>query len=267
MTSKEYETILVKYEDGVATITLNRPEKFNALTLRMFKELTEVFENIRSDDSIRGVILTGAGRGFCVGGDMGETVPTLVQLSPAKRRSTFRELIHRTYITMRELEKPIIAAVNGAAVGAGCDLAMLCDIRIASENARFGQAYVNVGAIPDSGGTWLLPRLVGVGKACELIFTGDIIDAKEAERIGLVNKVVSAEELERETKDLATKIANGPPVAMGIAKSAIYKGLTMDLATALESIACGITICMQTQDLREGINAFAEKRKPQFKGE
>ncbi len=266
MSVKEYETILVKKEESIATVILNRPEQGNALTPKMFKELTDAFEDIAGDNNVRVVILTGAGRNFCAGGDAREMVPILAQLPPGKKRSTFRELIHKPYIAMRELEKPIIAAVNGAAVGAGCDVAMLCDIRIASENARFGEIYLNFGAMPDSGGTWLLPRLVGVGKACELIFTGDIINANEAYRIGLVNKVVPAEELEKEVKALATKIAQGPPIANALAKSAIYKGLTLDLVTAFDSIACGIDICMQSEDFQEAIKAFAEKRKPQFKG-
>ena len=264
LNTKEYETILVKKEEGIATITLNRPEQGNAFTLTMFRELRHAIEDTAQDDTVRVVILTGAGRMFCSGGDLKDN-PVLSLKHPAKQRARFREEIHKTYLSLIELEKPTIAAVNGTAVTAGCDLALLCDIRIASEKARFGESYVNIGVMPDSGGTWLLPRLVGISKACELIFTGDIIDAREAERIGLVSKVVPAEELEREAKALAAKIAKGPPIALGLSKSAIYKGLTMDFATALESVACGISICLQSEDFQEGIKAFSEKRKPQFK--
>lgn len=261
----KYSTIEVKKEELTTTVILNRPNKGNALTHTMFSELNNAIEVIAEDDTARVVILTGAGRFFCTGGDLSDN-PLLPLKRPEKQRDRLKRVIHRTCLGLMNLEKPVIAAVNGPAIGAGCDLALVCDIRIAAENAQFGEVYVKVGAIPDCGGTWLLPRLVGISKACELIFTGDIIDAKEAERIGLVNKVVPEEDLEREVKSLASKISAVSPIAVSIAKSTIYKGLNSDFAVALGSIADGMSICLQTDDLHEGFRAFQEKRKPQFKG-
>jgi len=261
----KYETITLESEAGVATITLNRPDASNALTLKMFGELSGAFEDIRSDEKIKVVLLTGAGRNFCAGGDFKELVPVL-RKGISECKSVFRELIHKTYLKMWNLEKPIIAAVNGVAAGGGCDLALLCDIRVASEDARFSEAYVNIGGMPDSGGTWLLPRLVGLGKACELMFGGDIIDAGEAERIGLVNKVVPAESLVPEAKGLALKLAKGPSLSIAHTRKAIHEGLALDLAQALDSVATRISICLQSDDFEEGMAAFQAKRKPQFKG-
>ena len=265
MKTGKYEAIILGKEDGVATITLNRPEASNAFTLQMFQELYDALENIRLDKETRVVLLKGMGKNFCAGADVEEFLPVL-QRNIVECHSLLRELIYRTYLAIWNLEKPVIAAVNGVAVGGGCDLALLCDLRIASQNARFSEIYVNIGVPPDSGGTWLLPRLVGLAKACELIFSGDIIDANEAQRIGLVNKVVPNEDLEQEAKAMALKMAKGPTIAIGLAKSAIHEGLTMDLAQALEAAAAKINICFQTEDFTEGLNALAEKRPPQFKG-
>lgn len=261
----KYSTIVVKKEELITTVILNRANKGNALTHTMFLELNNAIEAIAEDDATRVVVITGAGRFFCTGGDLSDN-PLLPLKRPEKQRDRLKRVIHRAYLGLMNLEKPIIGAINGPALGAGCDLALLCDIRIASEKAQFGEVYVKVGAIPDSGGTWLLPRLVGISKACELIFSGDIIDAKEAERIGLVNKVVPHEDLEREVKSLASKISAVSPIAISIAKSAIYGGLNLDFAAALGSIADGMSICLQTDDLHEGFKAFQEKRKPRFKG-
>jgi enoyl-CoA hydratase/carnithine racemase len=261
----KYETIIMEKEGGIATIILNRPEASNALTPKMFQELCDAFENTRLEQETKVVLLTGAGKSFCAGGDIKELVPVLRE-NPSQCRSFFRELMHRAYLAIWNLEKPVIAAVNGVAAGGGCDLALMCDIRVASQHARFSEIYVNIGAMPDSGGTWLLPRLTGLSKACELIFSGDIIDANEAERIGLVNKVVPAGDLDREAREMAMKLAKGPAIAIGLAKSAIHEGLAMDFAQALESVAARMSICLQTEDVTEGLNAFLEKRKPQFKG-
>ena len=255
----------MKSGDGVAAITLNRPDASNALTLTMFEELSDAFEDIRSDDKIKVVLLTGAGRNFCAGGDFKELLPAL-RKGISECKIVFRELIHNTYLKMWNLEKPVIAAVNGVAAGGGCDLALLCDIRVASEDACFSEIYVNIGGMPDSGGTWLLPRLVGLGKACELMFGGDIIDAGEAEGIGLVNKVVPADSLVPEARELAMKLAKGPALSIAHTKKAIHEGLAMDLAQALGSVANRISICLQSDDFGEGLNAFLDKRKPQFKG-
>jgi len=261
----KYEQIILEKEGGVATITLNRPEANNALTPKMFQELYDALDGIRLDQETKVVLLTGAGKSFCAGGDIKELVPIL-RKNPAECRSFFRELMHRTYLAIWNLEKPVIAAVNGVAAGGGCDLALLCDLRIASQDARLSEIYISIGAIPDSGGAWLLPRLTGLAKACELIFSGEIIDANEAERIGLVNRVVPAEELDQAAKAMALKLAKGPSLALGLAKSAIHEGLAMNLDQALESVAARMSICLQTEDVTEGLNAFLDRRNPQFEG-
>ena len=267
MGDTDYETILFKKEDGVATILLNRPEKLNSLSFKMFHELMRVMDELATDTTAKAVVITGVGRAFCAGGDLAlEENPVFYLKDTDKIRARFREL-HQLPLAMRRLEKPIIAAVNGVAMGAGCDLALTCDICIAAETASFSEVYTKVGAFPDMGGTYLLPRIVGVQKACELIFTGDTIDAREAERIGLVNRVVPLDKLEEVTKELAMKLARGPSIAIGLAKSSIYNGLSLDLPSAMEQLASNLAICFQTKDLQAGLAAFYEKRAPVFTGE
>jgi enoyl-CoA hydratase/carnithine racemase len=259
----KYQTLILTKENGIATIILNRPEVLNALNAKLSEELELAIEEVRKDNAVRVLVITGAGRGFCAGGDMkglpikpGDVVATTAAL----------EQLHRVLLSVRQLEKPVIASVNGVAVGGGCDLALMCDIRIASEDAKFGEAYVRVGGTADSGGTYLLPHLIGTAKACELLFTGDMIDAKEAERIGLVNKVVPADKLESTTRELAAKLAKGPSIAIGMMKTAIYRSLTQDIESALRYVVCMTSLCLQTEDAKEGIAAFAEKRPPVFRG-
>jgi 2-(1,2-epoxy-1,2-dihydrophenyl)acetyl-CoA isomerase len=225
----EYQTLIFKRENGICTIILNRPEVLNALNIELSEELGLAIEEVGKDDAIRVLIITGAGQGFCSGGDLKDF--------PLDRGDVAESLEkwHRTLLSLRQLEKPVIASVNGAAAGGGFDLALMCDIRIASENAKFVEAYINIGGTPDSGGTFTLPNLIGTAKACELLFTGDRIDAKEAERIGLVNKVVPADELEATTKELAAKLAKKSPRAMGMIKRAIYKNLNQDFELALHN--------------------------------
>jgi len=208
----EYKDLIFEKQDGIATVILNRPERLNALSADMQDGLVSVIQEIQMDPEIKVMVLTGAGRGFCSGGDvrrMGETQSSGQDRHPFDLREGYRFGIQRIPRAMSKLDKPTIAAVNGAAVGAGCDLALMCDIRIASDAARFGETYVRVGLNPGNGGTYFLPRIVGIQKACELLFTGDIIDAQEALRIGLVSKVVPAEELMTVTRELALKIAKG----------------------------------------------------------
>ena len=259
----EYQTLILSKENGIATITLNRPEVLNALNTRASDELGMAIEETGRDISIRVLVITGAGRGFCAGGDL-KDLP-LTPGDPAASQKTLEEW-HKILLSIRRLDKPVIAAVNGVAMGGGMDLALMCDIRIASENARFGEAYVRIGGVPDSGGTYLLPRLIGTARACELLLTGDILDAREAERIGLVNKVVPAEQLESATRELADRLAGGPPISMGQIKKAIYLTETQDLESDLHSIALMTSLNMETEDAKEGVAAFIEKRQPVYKG-
>ena len=262
-----YDEILYDVSDYIATITFNRPENFNTFSDVMLREVTEALRDARYDDEARVIVLTGAGRHFCAGADVKQMGATASAEPKAwERRAYLKRNIHQIAQTLFVMEKPVIASVNGAAIGAGCDISMMCDLRIASDRARFGETYVKVGIAPGNGGMWLLPRLVGLPKAMELILTGDIIDAKEDERIGLVNKVVPDEELPRATREFAGKIANGAPIAVQIAKMGILKGLEMTFPAALELAALSLGTTQTTEDHIEGSRAFAEKRAPSFKG-
>lgn len=259
-----YETLILKKEDGVATITLNRPDKLNAWSAQLINEVIKVVDELDQDDTVRAVILTGSGRGFCAGGDL--SLPLFDMVGYSLEMKNFFHKVNMIPLGLRNLRKPVIAAVNGVAVGAGCAMAMACDIIIASEAATFGMAFVNVGYHPDAGASYLLPRLVGVHRACELIFTGRIIDASEAEKIGLVNRVVPADKLLATAKELALRLANGPSIAISLAKSSIYNGMQMTLEQALEREAQAAALILQTEDQKEGTNAFREKRKPAYQG-
>jgi len=260
----DFKNVLYEVKDNIAVIVLNRPDSFNALDPLTFQELLAAVKAARDDRQVRVVVITGAGKAFCAGGDM-KRMESGTGLEPPEQRDEIRTN-HQIVKNIRDMEKPVIASVNGAAVGAGCDLALACDLRIASEKARFGEVFCNVGLVPDAGGTWFLPRLIGPAKAFELILTGRIIDAQEAERIGLVTKVVAPEALEAETMALAGKLAQGPPLALGMAKTAIYRGMNMDLAAELEYEAYAQSILMKTEDYQEGVRAFVEKRRPEYKG-
>lgn len=258
-----YETFTLTHEDGIATITLNRPDKLNALSDKMITELCHVTGELKSDNSVKVVVITGNGRAFSAGGDLNAeifTTPSSVELKRVLNRT------HQYIINLRMMEKPVIASVNGLAVGGGCDLALACDIRIASETAKFSVAYANVGLHPDLGASYLLAPLVGFGKACELIFTGKMIDAKEAERIGMINQIVPAGQLAAATMEMSRSIAKGPSIAIGYAKTSIYESWNRDMVSAMENEARIQAVVWTTEDSREGIRAFAEKRKPNFKG-
>ena len=259
-----YKDLILTKEGGVAVVTLNRPEKLNALGGTMGDELSAVLEEIRGDDGLRVMVLTGAGRGFCSGADVSFLA---TKLETRFSIDSVNERLGSSWVlSMREMPKPTIAAVNGFALGVGFSLALACDIRIASENARFSMMFVRWGMIPDCGATYLLPRTVGHSRACELMFTGELFDAREAERIGLVSKVVPNDELMTATKDLATRIAKGPPIAIGFAKRAIYKGIEGDLVSQLEFETYAQGICFQTEDHHEAGEAFMEKREAKFRG-
>ena len=261
-----YKCLLYEVKDGVATLTLNRPERLNALGDTLREDLHDAVTAAAADPDVRVIIITGAGKGFCAGGDV-------KAMNEGKERGAARPLMERvapgrdrTVLALRDAPKPVIAAVNGAAAGAGMNLALACDIRIASTAAKFAQAFVKRGLHPDWGGTYFLPRVVGTAKACELIFTGDVIDAEQALRLGIVSAVHPPETLMAAAHTLARKIADGPPIAIRLAKRAIYHSLECDLRQALEFETYAQNICFETDDAREGISAFVEKRPPAFRG-
>ena len=259
------ESILLKKDGNIATITLNRPDRLNALDWPAQRLLGQKLDEVAEDSAIRVLLITGAGRAFSAGGDV-SAQKGRIGMKVAERRAGFKANL-KNPVKIRKMSIPVIAMVNGVAVGAGCNLALACDIIIASEKARFSQAFVKVGLVQDYGGSHLLPRLVGTKKACELVFTGDIIDAQEALRIGLVNKVVPPEDLENVTREMALKIAGRAPLAISIAKQSIYDGFEkFDLETTLEYEAYTQGFCSDTDDHKEGSTAFLEKRDPRFKG-
>lgn len=259
----KYETILFEKEGEIAVVTLNRPNRLNALSFRLKDELGAIFDEIERDEDIKVVILTGGKKAFSAGADIKER-STMETTQP---QAYFNQLkSHAFYTKIENFEKPVIAAISGVAVGGGCELAMVCDLRIASETARFGLPEVNIGVIPAAGGTQRLPRLIGVTRAKELLYTGDFIDAQEAFRIGLVNRVVPVENLMDETKALAQKLAAKPPLSIKYLKRAINIGTQLDLSSALDYEAHIAAMLTCSEDRKEGFAAFVEKRKPVFKG-
>lgn len=257
----DYQDILLEKDGHLALLTLNRPEVRNALNPNTWAELRSAIRQFRFDKDIRVVIITGAGgKAFASGAD----------IRPLKERATLDALKSESQETLNDIEnfdRPVIAAIDGFALGGGCELAMACDIRIATRRSKLGLPEVNLGIIPGVGGTQRLPRLVGLGKAKELIFTGEIISADEAKGIGLVNKVVAEpEELLPAAREMAQKIARKGPVAVSLAKMAINVGSNTDISSGLLFEKLAITLSFSTEDRKEGINAFLEKRKPDFKG-
>ncbi|PLY03192.1 MAG: crotonase [Desulfuromonas sp.] len=254
--------LLVNIEDQIATITINRPKSLNAVTESVFVELEETIDDLEQDDDVAVIILTGAGdKAFVAGGD----ITRMVEATPEWSRD-FAHLAQRVLNKIEASVKPVIAAINGYALGGGCELAMACDIRIASEKALFGQPEVKLGIIPGFAGTQRLSRLVGKGKAKEIIFTGEMFDAAEAHRIGLVNKVVAADELMQSCQEMASIIAQRSRTAVRLSKEAIDNGLEMDVARAEKYEADLFSLCFAMPDQREGMLAFVEKRAAVFKG-
>jgi 2-(1,2-epoxy-1,2-dihydrophenyl)acetyl-CoA isomerase len=261
------DSVLYQRHDGIVTLTLNRPDTLNAMNEAMMGAIERVLIELEADTAARVVILTGAGRAFSSGGDQkrgGDVVPS--SFFAGDPGGALIERLNRCILRMQRLPKPIIGSINGVAAGAGMNIALATDLRIASDAARFGEVFARVGLVPDGGGTYFLPRLVGTAKAMELILLADLVDAQEALRIGLVNRVVPAEQLEQETLKLAERLAQGPTVAYGLAKTGLYQGLGMSLEDVLNMEARNQAIAARTPDRAEGVAAFREKRAPRFTG-
>lgn len=258
----ETKYILYEKSEGIATITINRPEALNALNKDVIQEVLNALKDAENDENIRVVVITGAGeKSFCAGADISQ----MKGMTPLKARE-LSDMGYRLCHTIEFLGKPVIAAINGYALGGGLEMAMACDLRIASDKAKMGQTEVNIGLIPGWGGTQRLPRLVGKTLAKEMVYTGKMIDAQTALQIGLINKVVPSDQFMTNVKEYAKEIASKPPIALKIAKALIDKGMDGSLEAGLALEREGFGIVASTEDLQEGVNAFFEKRKPVFKG-
>jgi 2-(1,2-epoxy-1,2-dihydrophenyl)acetyl-CoA isomerase len=257
-----FETVHTTADDGVLVLTLNRPDVLNAVNEQLGSELSEALRLVERAEDVRCVVLTGAGRGFCAGQDLRDRAG----VGEVSYADSLRRRYNPIVLRLRTMEKPVIAAVNGVAAGAGCNLALAADLRIASDQATFIEVFSRVGLIPDSGGTFLLPRLVGLGKALELAYTAEPVNAQEALRIGLVNRVVPHDQLMAVTLDLARRLAGGPTRGFGLTKRGFNRALATSLDEALEYEAHLQGIAGRSSDHREGVAAFLEKRQPRFEG-
>jgi len=258
----DFKYIIYEKSEGIATITLNRPEALNAFSKDVVEEVMQALEDLRSDENVRVAVLTGAGeKAFSAGAD----IKAMAGMTALKARE-LSLMGEKLCLALENLEKPVIAALNGYALGGGLEVAMSCDLRIASENARMGQTEINIGLIPGWGGTQRLTRLIGRGRAKELIFTGRMIDAKTAEQLGIINRVAPADKFKETVSQLALELASKPPVAVRVAKAVINKGADISLDSALALEREGFGVVASTEDLKEGVSAFTEKRKPVFKG-
>lgn len=260
-----YEHLLVSREDGVGSVTINRPDKLNAFAGRMRQDMGDALRELVSDDQVRVIVITGAGRAFCAGADI-SYMKQLLETKDWKNAADLVEAGRTVVTTIRETSKPVIASVNGAAAGGGANLALACDLRIASDQASIGQTFNRIGLAPDWGGTYFLPRLVGPSKALELFFSADMVDAREAHRIGLFNKVVPHDQLQAETRALARSLAAKPPLALARAKQAVYRSGDRSLGEMLDFELEAQMQCFQSGDAWEGLQAFLEKRRPSFHG-
>jgi 2-(1,2-epoxy-1,2-dihydrophenyl)acetyl-CoA isomerase len=259
----DYQHILWEQQGGVGIITLNRPEALNALNYAHLVDLNHAVERVEFDPSVRSLVITGAGRGFSAGADVKEWGSGHGDGEPA---AGWVDLAHALITRIYRMPKPVVAAVNGVAVGAGCDIALASDLRVASTAARFGQAYIRVGYCPDAGGSFLLPRLIGEARAMEMIYTGRIIDSAEADRLGLLNQLVEPEELMPAALDLAGRLAKGPTVAIGLAKQNIRQNASLGIEDALRNERRAGNICGKTEDAKEGLAATIERREANFQG-
>ncbi len=261
----DFQHLLIQQDGNVLTIILNRPEVLNAFNNTMLAELTEAVEAAAKDETVRCVVLTGAGRAFGSGQDL----RSLVEGRSSGAISTVSEHVqkyHRVVLAIRNMPKPVIAAVRGVAAGISCNIALACDMRIAADDARFIEAFARIGLVPDGGGGYFLPRLVGVGKAMEMAMLADEVSGPEAERIGLVNKCVPVEEFEEATRAFAQRLANGPTRAYGLIKKLIYTSAESDLQTSLRLEGELQDIAFETEDHQNAVVAFLQKRPPKYQG-
>ena len=258
----DFKYIIYEKSEGIATIMLNRPEALNAFSKDVVSEILTAIEDLRNDDAVRVVVVTGVGeKAFSAGAD----IKSMIGMTALKARE-LSLMGERLCLALENLEKPVIAALNGYALGGGLEVAMSCDLRIASETARMGQTEINIGLIPGWGGTQRLTRLVGMTKAKELVYTGKMVDAKLAEQMGIINMVVPPDKFRETVKQLALDLASKAPVAIKVAKALINKGLDIGLDSALALEREGFSVVASSEDLKEGVAAFTEKRKPAFKG-
>ncbi|MFN2492758.1 MAG: enoyl-CoA hydratase/isomerase family protein [Pyrinomonadaceae bacterium] len=260
-----YDNIQITEEAGITTVTLNRPEKLNALAGHMRRDLAEALETAGSDRTVRVVVITGAGRAFCSGGDV-VAMADMIERRDADEFSRLLGSARRVVTAIRQMTKPVVASINGPAAGAGCNLALACDLRVASSAATFSQSFVKVGLHPDWGGTYFLPRLVTPNKACEMFFLGDAIDADEAYRLGIINYLVTPGELEAETRKLAERLRDAPATALAAAKQAIYMSQAAELEEMLRYETEAQMRCFESRDGAEGVRAYLERRLPKFVG-
>jgi enoyl-CoA hydratase/carnithine racemase len=259
-----YASFIYQVNDAIATVRLNDPDRLNALTFQTYEELERLFQDLAEDDSVKVVIITGTGKGFCSGGSVHEIIGKLMDMN-AEELNRFTRMTCNVVKNMRNLKKPVIAAVNGIAAGAGAMLALASDLRIVSDRAKFAFLFTKVGLSgADMGALYLLPKIVGQGRAIELLFLGDAIDAQEAYRIGLANRVVQHEALTAEAYQLAGRLKEAPLRALGVTKELVEREANLDLGEALQLEAAAQARCMQTADFREGYKAFVEKRAPVF---
>lgn len=266
MTSSTYLSLLYESRNHIAILTLNRPDRMNAFGGTMKQDIVEAMRRAEADADVRVIVLTGAGTAFCAGGDVKEMSEAHNKGIPRSIKEKTRPARDDALLAIYQATKPVLAAVNGAAAGAGMTLALAADIRLASTTARFSQAFVKRGLSPDTGATYFLPRIVGLSKACELAWTGDTIDAQEALRLGIVSRVVDTANLMEECLALATRLAAGPPIAIQLAKQALHRGSEGSLREALARETAAFNVCMDTDDAREGVAAFFEKRTSSFTG-
>jgi enoyl-CoA hydratase/carnithine racemase len=267
----DFETIVLKKDQQIATITLNRPDRKNAINLQMFKDLATAIEDVGKEEETRVLVITGAGKGFCSGADIDAVsveslVPEQVTVEDMRRASAF-EFGHKIIMGLHRMEKPTIAMINGACVGAGFDMALACDMRTGSlEYTKFLCGFVKLGLYPGFGAAWLYPRMMGLAKAFEMLFTGDAINGEEAHRLGILNHVVPADKLEETTYELASKIVKGPPLAIRLMKAQVLKGLQTDIQTALDTAAMCEAITMTSLDFNEALGARFGTGEPKFQG-